>query len=268
MGTALQRFIEAGEHRLAELEEPERTIVAARLHNEILRRFPNGIDANPELEFDGNYLFDGPLSDKDVEDKIIQDHHDREDNSTAEDMAEDGCYSDSEGEREPRLPKLKRNPRIDHASASEIKSYNRQLPGERMRSVHYGAGLEFATESTPITDDGDGDDEGVPDFLDGLHDMTSCQRMLTAFSAASDVSEGDSLGDHFIEKHADHKPTRPYHDRIAKVMFRQGQTWKKTPDARAVCEHCGEEFEGRKGAKYCSANCRKRAHEASRIVKR
>ena len=105
MSTALNRFIEAGERRLADLDEPERTIVAAKLHNEMLRRFPGGIDANPDLEFDGKLIEAEPLNDKDVEDQIIEDHDEREDNVTASDMVEErdgditGCYSDG-GEEE------------------------------------------------------------------------------------------------------------------------------------------------------------------------
>jgi len=273
MHPSLKRFIENGERELEGLEEPERSIKAAKLHNDLLRRFKPEMFEGDE-EFDGNLIEDEPITAKDVEENIIQGHYDSEENKNASDFAEEGCYSYDDSEREPRLPKLQHNPRIEHASASQLKTYNKQLPGERMRSVEYGAGLEFVNDPTPITQRDCDDDES--NFLDGLHDVTSCQRKLTAFSAASDAPEGDSRVDHYNDKHAEYKPTRPYHDRVAGVMGRNAENAHTRMLKRTIgwgnslpnCEHCGEGFDGRKGQKYCSTNCRKRAHESAKIVSR
>jgi hypothetical protein len=80
------------------------------------------------------------------------------------------------------------------------------------------------------------------------------------------VNEGEIF---FAEKgHADYKPKRPYHDRVAKVMFNASRAWRSTASSNVICLRCGMPFEGRKGTKYCSANCRKRAHEETKIVSR
>ena len=68
MHPALRRFIEAGERELAELEEPERTIHAAKLQNEMLRRFRPEMFTGEE-EFDGMTIADEPITQQDVEDR-------------------------------------------------------------------------------------------------------------------------------------------------------------------------------------------------------
>jgi hypothetical protein len=100
MHPALKRLIERGERELEGLEEPERTIRAAALQNEMLRKFRPELFTGEE-EFDGNLLADGPIPDKDVEDRIIENHYDREEQRTADEMAEDGCYRDDDGDSEP-----------------------------------------------------------------------------------------------------------------------------------------------------------------------
>jgi len=67
MHPALKRFIEQAESALADLQEPERTIRAAKLHNEMLRRFKPEMFTGEE-ELDGNPIEDEPITDKDVED--------------------------------------------------------------------------------------------------------------------------------------------------------------------------------------------------------
>jgi|ERR1700679_217655 hypothetical protein len=223
MHPALKKFIENGERELEGLEEPERSLRAAKLHNELLRRFRPETFEGDEL-FDGNALGDGPLTLKDVEDRIIQDHWDKGDN-----------YSDDDSE--PRLPKLETNPLIDHATAGEIRSWDGRLQEEKI-PTRLNSGV---IERAPELDSGMAADPSIHD-----------PREL--------VSEGEIF---WAEKgHADYQPTRPYHDRVAGVMFRAQRPWRNTAPTASVCLHCGGEVSGRKGTKYCSPNCRKRAHES------
>jgi hypothetical protein len=236
MHPALKTLIETGERELEGLEEPERSLRAAKLHNDLLRKFRPELFEGDEV-FDGNLLDDGPLTAKDVEEHIIQDHWDKEDNKTSSEMAEDGCYSDDEGEREPHLPLLRPNPLINHATQGEIRTWDGRLHEEKIPTRLNSGVIERAPE---------------------------LERGMAADPAIHDAKELVSEGDiYWAEKgHADYKPTRPYHDRVAGVMFRAQRPWRKASPTGNMCLHCGEEFSGRKGTKYCSANCRKRAHES------
>lgn len=102
----LKQLIEDGERRLAEVEDPaEREELRAKMFNNLCRRFP---------QFQGLLVIDGevlePVSKKDVEDKIIQDHYDKLDDKDASDFAEEGCYRDDEDDSEPRLRGMMRGP--------------------------------------------------------------------------------------------------------------------------------------------------------------
>src|SRR5713226_7552597 len=109
MHPALKRFIDDGERELEGLEEPERTIRAQQLQDEVMRRFQPELTGEEELN--GNPIAE-PITDKDVEDAIIQDHYYREDSKTASDMAGEGCYpGDGEGS-EPRLRGMMKAPSV------------------------------------------------------------------------------------------------------------------------------------------------------------
>jgi hypothetical protein len=246
--TTLQDFIEAGERELAELEEPARTIRAAALHNEMLRRFqPQG-----DEEFDGN-LLDDPISDKDVEEKIIEDHFDLAEDKPASHMAEDGCYEGDEGPGDPRLPKFKPNPLIAHAKVEEIRSWDGRLKKE----------------------------ENIPTRLNNgiIKHAPELERGMVADPLIHDPVERVGMGEIYFEERGynDYKPTRPYHDRVARLMGRISEkAYERQLKARSgwgdeepKCERCGDPIIGkRKDTKYCSANCIKRAHDENKIVTR
>jgi hypothetical protein len=67
------------------------------------------------------------------------------------------------------------------------------------------------------------------------------------------VSEGEIRAE--ARGYLDYKPARQYHDRVAKWMFKL--QCKKAAKQELVCRFCSQSFEGRKGQKYCSDNCRK-----------
>jgi hypothetical protein len=228
MSTALKRFIEAGERRLAELEEPERTIVAAKLHNEILRRFPDGIDANPDLEFDGNYLFGKPLSDKDVEDKIIEELDYRQDNKSASDMAEDGCYDDAWEEESDR-------------------------GGYRFRPIPIDQELKRAASTMLLA--GGTEAEAGTQIIEEAPDQASMGALVadpTIHDAPDAVSLGQIYEQEMGEKMGFAQCKRPYFTRVAKLIFRAGQAWKRVGNIKKTCEFCGREFLGTKNARYCN----------------
>jgi hypothetical protein len=231
MSTALKRFIEAGELRLEALEEPERTIVAAKLHNEILRRFPGGIDENPELEFDGNYLFEGPISDKDVEDKMIQDHDDRLDNASASDMAKDGCYDESGEEESDR-------------------------GGFRFRPIPIDQRLK-SQASTVLRAEGTTPAEAGPQTFNDAPDVGNMGHIVSdpAIHQAKDaVSAGQIYSEEMDERMGYARTGRKsYHDRTSLLIFRAGQAWKKAALwTKKTCEFCQREFEAATAnVRYC-----------------
>jgi hypothetical protein len=166
-------------------------------------------------------MFDAEhVTDKDVEDRMIEDHYDTMNGKTAADMVHDGCYKDGDEDREPRLQGMMRviNQREDGVV------------------IHRAPALEVV-----------GGLAAHPDPIDL-------------------VDEGEI---YLSEKgQADYQSKRPYHDRVSGWMFKvkyKARSRKASPTG-TVCQHCGEEFHARKGTKYCSANCRKRAHEDSKIV--
>ena len=245
MHPALRRFIEQGERELDELDEPERTIHAAKLHNEMLRRFKPEMFTGDE-EFDGKHIDDEPITQKDVEDTIIEDYWDK-----TEDVAEDECYNDGEGdgdsERGPRLPKMKPNPLIKHATTGEVKSWDGRLREEQIPTRLNSGIIERAPDA-----------ELLPNMV-AAPEQTDLVGMGEIFFADKDY-DGCS----------EYKSQRPYHDRVSRLMFNvqtRAQSRRKR-GTECVCQHCGEEFHARKGTKYCSANCRKRAHDDSQIVSR
>lgn len=72
------------------------------------------------------------------------------------------------------------------------------------------------------------------------------------------VSEGEirveERGYH-LEPNLDYKPKRPYHDRVASWMFKL--QCDRAAKQTLKCHFCGASFDGRKGQKYCSDDCRK-----------
>lgn len=129
--TALKRFVEDCERELAEVEDPaERIILASRFHNEMLRRFPAVVN---EVEIDGELVGSTPLTQQDVEDKIMHEHYDREDKRDASDFAKEGCYLNDDGDGEPRLrgmkvPSNRAWPQIFKGMTDDVTSAGRDKP--------------------------------------------------------------------------------------------------------------------------------------------
>ena len=100
--TPLQRFIEAGERKLVELQQGSEEYVrcAAKLHDEMLRRFPDGIDLFPDEDLLGEWG-DQPLTKRDLEEQIIQDQmtHSEDDESDFVGHAGNNDNDDCENER-------------------------------------------------------------------------------------------------------------------------------------------------------------------------
>jgi hypothetical protein len=102
----LKRLIEDGERQLAECNDPvEREVLRARLFNNLCRRYPQfqGL-----IEIDGELL--KPVSRKDVEDKQIDIWANRDEDRDAGCMAEEGCYTNDDGEGEPTIRGMMKGP--------------------------------------------------------------------------------------------------------------------------------------------------------------
>ena len=59
----------------------------------------------------------------------------------------------------------------------------------------------------------------------------------------------------------DHKPTRSYHERVSKWMWRVKD--KLAEKEVLECQYCGKDFEGKKRQKYCSVQCRQRKYQGT-----
>jgi hypothetical protein len=222
MHPALKRFLANGERELAKLDEPERSAAAARLHAEMLRKFMPDEPVEP--------LRSGDLAASTSPDLSLRiDDAEWEKQDAKFDLLEK--FDDTQepeawdGERESRTRMQKTN--VAKPTTADLSSWDGRLrdskmPAEHMPQTAYAAGLECA-----------GNFSAVPDPVDAV-----------------------SLGDYFEDSHADYRPTRPYHDRVAGVIFRAQRPWRQpTNPTGAICQQCGERFEGRKGQKYCSREC-------------
>jgi hypothetical protein len=225
MHPALKRFIENGERELASLPEPERTAAAERLHAEMLRKFmpDDPLATMMPLGDVAERTFEDVLED---EDEAKQDAELR----ILEKFDDNTEVEVWDGDREPRTRSQKT--KVAKATNVEIRSWD-----GRVRE-------KLNTDERPSIII-----ERAPDLEPGL-------------AATPEPIEHVDLGDYFEEHHADYQPTRPYHDRVAGVMFRAQRPWRSTAPTANVCLHCGGDFSGRKGSKYCSPSCRKRAHES------
>jgi hypothetical protein len=240
---ALKRFIENGEHELATItDSAERAAAAERLHAEMVRKFL------PE-EPSATMVPVGDVAERTVED-VLEDIEEAKEDTECRllEKFNDSDVNEPEvwdGDREPRTRRQKTN--VPKATDVEIRSWDGRL---REKSI---TELPKATiERAPVLEPG--------------------------LVATPDPIEQVDLGDYFEEHHADYQPTRPYHDRVARWMGRisakaYDRKWKaecgKGADEVPRCERCGDPIIGkRKGTRYCSANCIKRAHEENTIVTR
>jgi hypothetical protein len=213
MHPALKKFIEEGERELEGLEEPERTIRAQQLQSEVLRRFQPEMFTGAEA-IDGNFI-DEPITDKDVEDKIIQEHFYHEDNKSASDMAEEGCYGDDGEGSEPRLRGMMKAP-----TTRDWGQTFRGAPDPRTSFLKgvVDAPVGFVTA------------EAIPDAVDlgGVYEDRVAERM-------GGVSQRNDL-----------------FTRSARSKFRGGTGRAPTTcNYRKTCEFCEVVFLGTKNAKYC-----------------
>jgi hypothetical protein len=230
---ALKRFIENGERELASLVEPELSAAKARLHAEMLRKFmPDKPTFSPPLIRDVSFAECEIDERGDAEEQAK--HEAGSDLLAKYDDPDDAIEPENwDGARSPRTRAQKTN--ITKATVDEIRSWDgrlreeKKLPAEIYSHPVQAAGLECA-----------GNYSAAPDHLDPV-----------------------DLADYFEERTNDYTPTRPYHDRVAGVMFRAKRAWKKSSDLIFYCERdgCGQVFQARQGTKYCSDNCRKRHHE-------
>ena len=214
MHSALNTFIERGEKELEGLEEPQRTIRAAALHNEMLLKFEL-LTGEEELltgeeEFDGNLLADGPITDKDVEDRIIEDHDNREEQRTANEMAEEGCYREDDGDSEPRIRGMMKGP--------TDKEFGQVFSGVPDPRIPFLRGVVDAPVAPDIVDLGGIYEERVTEKMGGI----SVRHDLFTRTARRNWRTGVS--------------------NRAPVV----RNYQKT------CEFCEEKFLGTKNAKYCN----------------
>jgi hypothetical protein len=109
----------------------------------------------------------------------------------------------------------------------------------------------------------DGDGKKIPAELRSHTMQAAGLECAGNYSASPDPIEGVDEGDYFEQQHAEFAPTRTYHDRVAGVMFRTSQAWKKHSKLILYCHRdgCGQVFQARKGTTFCSDDCRKRHHE-------
>lgn len=230
---ALQRFIANGQREIDSYSEGSEAQLncKVRLLVELRRRF---IPDEPTARLNTKELAgcDNVASDVDDDESSILDKFD-----DAEDGAEP--LDDDGGSREPRLKPLK--PLIgtklrDQVDSDLKREFDLPKSGtiDRPVPVVRAAGLE----------DADGN--------------------FTAPAATIDpVDLGDIYEDEVASKMGIGKTKRPYHDRVSKVLFDSAcvKARRKVSPSALTCVRCGSEFEARKGTRYCSANCRKRAHE-------
>jgi len=237
---ALKRFIENAEREIASLSDPDEIAAAReRLHAEMVRKFMPEVPTST-----GVRVRDLTLAECEIEQQA-------EDVEEARQIAESDLLSKYDNpddavvpeawdeDREPRTRMQKTN--VGKASTKEIRSWDgrlkqeKNLPAEIYSHPVQAPGLEFA----------EGNYSAKPDTVDA-------------------VDEGDL----FEEQHADYTPSRPYHDRVAGVMFRASQVWKKRSGQFLRCQYCGEGFNARKGTKFCpDKDCRKRHHEQMKAEK-
>jgi hypothetical protein len=234
---ALKRFIENAQREIASLSDPDEIAAAKeRLHAEMLRKF-----TPEEPKPFKSQVRDVSLAECEAD--LMADHveymkQEAESDSLAKlnDAVEPEVW---EEDREPRTRMQKTN--VAKATSEEIRSWDgrlkkeKDLPAEIRSYPVQAAGLEFAGN----------------------------------YSAAADPVDAVNEGDYFEQQHAEFTPTRPYHDRVAGVMFRASQAWKKSSNLILYCQRdgCGQVFQGRKGTKFCSDDCRKRDHEQKNAAK-
>lgn len=229
---ALKRFLENAQLEIASLSDPdERAAAEQRLHAEMVRKFtpeaPKPVESKVRDVSIAECRAEQRAEDiehakADAEFELLAKYNDPDDALEPEDC---------NGDRELRTRMQKTN--VSKATAEDIRSWDgrlkqeKDLPAEIRSFPVQAAGLEFAGNYSATTDPIDAVDEG----------------------------------DYFEQQHAEFAPTRPYHDRVAGVMFRASQAWKKSSGQFIRCQYCEAGFQARKGTKFCSGDCRKRHHE-------
>lgn len=141
-----------------------------------------------------------------------------------------------EDECEPRTRKQRTN--VATATASELKEWNKKLRQAELP---------------------DADDD--PDLITGAPDLG---RMAATPEELDAVDFGDIYNEEVSEKMGFAHSRRSYHDRVSNIVFnaRMERARKTVQPTVNTCGYCGNEFAARKGTKYCSSNCRKRAYES------
>lgn len=195
---AMLRFIEAGEHALAQIEDAaEREVRAEQLREELQRRF------TPEIKT------------KDAEDAYYQAAHDRED---AESTYADYEEGDGEGKDHFR----------SHLKVKCMDSVKQ--PTLTVRLMHKGTEVgEVKIKPLPVNQ--------FPETIVQGPDKQIMREQGLAFQ--------------------EYPPTGPYHSRVASWTASRASR----PKQDLECQYCHGSFEGRKGQKFCSPECRKRDNE-------
>jgi hypothetical protein len=235
----IQQFITAGEAELASLEEPERTIRAQSLAAEFLRRFPTGDTPSPDTKEPSDAEDnDAPVVTDDVqyaEDDIAADV-DADEDAPPLKIKDVGLVLPKHGE-DAFLAKIE-----DDLYEKEIVDGNYTHGDEgsgepRFRSCLKVKCMDNQTPNRVVIHRG-------PDL-----------QVIGPIAAKPDdvqlVSEGEIRNEE--RGYLDYKPTRPYHDRVASWMFKL--QYDRASKRSLTCQFCGEDFEGKKGQKYCSKMC-------------
>jgi hypothetical protein len=267
----LKQLVDEGERLLEEIEDPaERIAARAKLLNALLAKYPH---LEGVLEIDGASL--EPVSKKDVEDAQAQAHYDREDERDASDMAEEGCYTNDDGDGEARIRGMMAGPK-EKGWGQTFKGVTDDVMGSGLLTHDLEAGtLRTGTDSVDLG--GIWEDQTAEEMGGGHH-----QRSLhTRYGGG--IADGRAIAKKTFERgcllckkcfngtenaqYCDECKSPKYAQMRQQCRAEKGipeRTVNKRSRVTTNCLRCGEP---RGRGTFCSPNCRKRYSEENRIVR-